>query len=476
MSFAGTILRSRAVAALTSPHGVDRYLEQINPMWAATEVRARVLDVRRETGGEHPVATITLQPTGTWRGHRAGQYVQVGVDLPGSRRTTRCFTISSAASLPGETIQLTVRAQGEARPGQSVSRWLVERAQPGDLVHLSQAEGDFVLDESPATPTTNHLLFLTGGSGINSLSGAAGNDSLIGGTLNDTLDGGSGNDTMAGGAGNDVYISDSATGDAASETAGNGTDTIQTALTSFDMSGSNWLNVENLTYTGTTGNFTGNGGGGSNTITGGAGNDSISGDSTLIARPEDLSSWLSSTRVSVLLDQSGVTAPNGTQTADKFVPYSGSAGIATAFSGAASTQYTFSVYLRAAELNSAFVIVGGTNNNFGYTATLRNFMSVTAAPRRQTARTASLSGAPKSILVPRLRPMAAMTRSSAMRATTRLMAALAMTRWKVATAMIPISLIVPAMSLSNWPPRMRARQIRSRRAPPPTRCRTISRT
>ena len=157
MSFAGTILRSRAVAALTSPHGVDRYLEQINPMWAAREVRAQVLSVHRETGGEHPVATITLQPTSTWRGHRAGQYVQVGVDLPGSRRTTRCFTISSAASLPGETITLT---------GQSVSRWLVERAQPGDLVHLSQAEGDFVLEESPATPTNNHLLFVTGGSGI----------------------------------------------------------------------------------------------------------------------------------------------------------------------------------------------------------------------------------------------------------------------------------------------------------------------
>lgn len=166
MSVAGTILRSRAVAALTSPHGVDRYLEQINPMWAAHEVRARVLSVHRETDGEHPVATITLQPTSTWRGHRAGQYVQVGVDLPGSRRTTRCFTISSAASLPGETITLTVRAQGEARPGQSVSRWLVERAQPGDIVHLSQAEGDFVLEESPATPTNNHLLFLTGGSGI----------------------------------------------------------------------------------------------------------------------------------------------------------------------------------------------------------------------------------------------------------------------------------------------------------------------
>ena len=86
--------------------------------------------------------------------------------MPPMSRSRSWRTISSAASLPGETITITVRAQGEARPGQSVSRWLVERAQPGDIVHLSQAEGDFVLEESPATPTNNHLLFLTGGSGI----------------------------------------------------------------------------------------------------------------------------------------------------------------------------------------------------------------------------------------------------------------------------------------------------------------------
>ncbi len=78
------IARSRTVAALASPHGVDHYLSRINPMWAAHEVRARVVDVHRETDTPGaPVATLTLQPTATWRGHRAGQYVQVGLDLPG---------------------------------------------------------------------------------------------------------------------------------------------------------------------------------------------------------------------------------------------------------------------------------------------------------------------------------------------------------------------------------------------------------
>ncbi|MDT9595078.1 iron-sulfur cluster-binding domain-containing protein [Nocardioides zeae] len=162
MGLATTLLRSRTLAALTQPHGVDRYLELVNPMWAATEVRARVVDVRRETTGEHPVATVTLQPTATWRGHRAGKYVQVGIEVPGARRTTRCFTVSSPASQPGEAFTITVRAHAEGL----VSRFLVEQAEPGLLVHLSQAQGEFCLTESPATPTNNHLLLLTGGSGI----------------------------------------------------------------------------------------------------------------------------------------------------------------------------------------------------------------------------------------------------------------------------------------------------------------------
>lgn len=170
MSVAQRLLGSKAVAALTTPHGVDRYLELINPMWAATEVRARVVAVHRENPDSDgaAVATLTLQPTSTWRGHRAGQYVQVGVELPGTaRRMTRCFSISSAASLPGERITLTIRAHEEG-PGRerSVSRFLVHHAEPGQMLHLSQAEGEFTLHDSPATPINNPLLMISGGSGI----------------------------------------------------------------------------------------------------------------------------------------------------------------------------------------------------------------------------------------------------------------------------------------------------------------------
>ena len=93
---------------------------------------------------EHPaVATITLQPTSTWRGHRAGQHVQLGVEIDGARRTTRVFTLSSPDSRAGDRITVTVRAN----PDGTVSRYLVEQAEVGTIVHLSQAQGDFVLPD-----------------------------------------------------------------------------------------------------------------------------------------------------------------------------------------------------------------------------------------------------------------------------------------------------------------------------------------
>jgi ferredoxin-NADP reductase len=164
MGLAATILRSPVVAALTSPHGVDRYLEQVNPMWAAHEVRARVVQVRREVDvpGHPAVATLTLQPTSTWRGHRAGQHVQVGVEIGGARRTTRVFSISSPDSGRGDRFTITLRANPDAPEGRGVSRHLVEHCRPGSMVHLSQAQGDFVLPDH----VPERILLVSGGSGI----------------------------------------------------------------------------------------------------------------------------------------------------------------------------------------------------------------------------------------------------------------------------------------------------------------------
>jgi len=157
MSFTQNLLRSSVVGVLTTPHGVDRYLELVNPMWVVGDVRARIVDITRETQAGEPVATITLEPTRAWRGHQAGQFVQVGVEVDGARRT-RCFSVSSPESKRGDLITITMRAN----PDGLVSKHLVNEAQVGDVVHLSQADGMFTLPN----PLPSQVLLISGGSGI----------------------------------------------------------------------------------------------------------------------------------------------------------------------------------------------------------------------------------------------------------------------------------------------------------------------
>jgi Ca2+-binding RTX toxin-like protein len=109
----------------------------------------------------------------------------------------------------------------------------------------------------------------TGNAFGNVLTGAAGNDTLTGGGGDDMLVGGTGNDSMTGGTGNDIFVVDAA-GDVVTENAGEGTDEVRTALTSYTLG----TNVEKLTFTGTAA-FTGTGNGLDNIMTGGAGSDTL---------------------------------------------------------------------------------------------------------------------------------------------------------------------------------------------------------
>ncbi|MBL8491841.1 MAG: hypothetical protein JNM82_13760, partial [Rhodocyclaceae bacterium] len=121
---------------------------------------------------------------------------------------------------------------------------------------------------------------LSGLAGDDSLSGGLGNDTLLGGADNDLLDGGGGTDSLSGGTGNDTYVVDALT-DVVTESAGEGTDTVQVAITGYTLA----AEVENLVLTGTvaagTGNDLGNlitGNAAANTLNGGsAGNDTLVG-------------------------------------------------------------------------------------------------------------------------------------------------------------------------------------------------------
>jgi ferredoxin-NADP reductase len=147
-------LASRLVAALATPHPVDRYLAALHPLWRLEAVTARVIAVRRET---ERAVTLTLRPSRSWRGFRAGQHVRVGVDVDGIRRT-RCYSLSSSPDGASGLVEVTVARH----PYGLVSRFIHDRVRAGTVVALSQAEGDFTL---PARPPP-HLLFITGGSGI----------------------------------------------------------------------------------------------------------------------------------------------------------------------------------------------------------------------------------------------------------------------------------------------------------------------
>lgn len=115
---------------------------------------------------------------------------------------------------------------------------------------------------------------IIGNTADNQLFGNAGNDVLTGKEGNDLLDGGLGVDVMAGGTGDDMFVVDDA-GDAVTEAAGEGTDTV---LSSIDYALGD--NVENLDLTGAAVRGTGNdldnrisGSDVMNYLTGGAGDD-----------------------------------------------------------------------------------------------------------------------------------------------------------------------------------------------------------
>lgn len=146
------VLGSGLLDLLTGPHGIDRYTELVAPTWTSAEARAKVTAVSRNTPRS---VTLTLAPNDAFTGFRAGQHLNVTVEIDG-RRCTRCYSPANAEG--GPTIELTVGLH----EGGKVSTYLYRHAHPGMVVGLGSVGGDFVMP----TPRPRRILFVSAGSGI----------------------------------------------------------------------------------------------------------------------------------------------------------------------------------------------------------------------------------------------------------------------------------------------------------------------
>lgn len=148
--------RLRFLEAAATPHGFDSYLEQLDPLLVTGECRAEVVAAERWTEAS---VTLTLRPNRAWKGFRAGQFVNVSVEIDGVRHQ-RCYSPACA-----EGRRATIEITSKRHPEGLVSNFLVDHAQPGMVVGISAAEGDFVLPD----PRPEAILLIGGGSGITPL-------------------------------------------------------------------------------------------------------------------------------------------------------------------------------------------------------------------------------------------------------------------------------------------------------------------
>jgi ferredoxin-NADP reductase len=142
------------VRSLFSPLLPDDYLELINPLWSTRELRGRIERIEPETAD---AATVWIRPGHEWGGHRAGQYLRIGVVVDGIHHW-RAYSLTSDPGRADGCIAITPKLVEAGK----VSPYLVRSAHPGEIVRLGGVEGTFVLPD----PVPEKLLFVSAGSGI----------------------------------------------------------------------------------------------------------------------------------------------------------------------------------------------------------------------------------------------------------------------------------------------------------------------
>ncbi|MFF8945838.1 globin domain-containing protein [Streptomyces sp. NPDC014864] len=132
------------------------YAESGSRDWRDWEVVERVTETA-------DVVTFRLRPAdgGPVADFRAGQYVSVRVELDDGARQIRQYSLSGVPGSPVRQFSVK-RVLGETTPDGEVSNHLHARVGEGDVLQLSEAYGDLVLDDAVDTP----LLLASAGIGV----------------------------------------------------------------------------------------------------------------------------------------------------------------------------------------------------------------------------------------------------------------------------------------------------------------------
>ena len=116
----------------------SRTLHSVHPMRSTPLAQANVVDIVQETAD---TKTFVLQPDAPWQDRpcaKAGQHVQLRLEIDG-QPATRSYSLTNC---PGaRQLALTV----QRRPGGLVSQHLHQHTRVGDVLSISQPEGEFVL-------------------------------------------------------------------------------------------------------------------------------------------------------------------------------------------------------------------------------------------------------------------------------------------------------------------------------------------
>lgn len=131
---------------------IDFWGRHFSRTFSWDRILARVLAVEAASAS---AVTLTLKANRNWPGGRAGQHVNLTVEIDGVRHT-RCYSLSAPPS--GRQLQLTIGAV----EGGLVSTHLRTRLRAGEVLELSAPYGELTLPESLTRP----WLLLAAGSGI----------------------------------------------------------------------------------------------------------------------------------------------------------------------------------------------------------------------------------------------------------------------------------------------------------------------